>query len=95
MCVHVCLCVRLCLVPCDLRRSEIYLQCLCGCRPVRVSRGAMGDMVRAACGRRRPPVFHVPCVAHVSLRWVLSACLMLVCVRARDVVPVSVPLGPR
>ena len=57
LCVHVCLCVRLCLVPCDLRRSEIYLQCLCACRPVRVSHGAMGDMVRAACGRRRPPVF--------------------------------------
>jgi hypothetical protein len=41
-CVHVCPCVRLCLVPCDLRRSEIYLQCLCACcRGVRVSRGAM------------------------------------------------------
>ena len=91
-CVRVRPCVRLCLVPCDLRRSEIYLQCLCACR-----RGACVSWchVTGPSGMWPPLAACLSSVAHVSLCWVFSSALLPVCVRARDVVPVfTVPLVP-
>ena len=93
LCACVSVCVRLCLVPCDLRRSEIYLQCLCSCR--RGGACVSWCHVTGPSGMWPPLAACLSSVAHVSLGWVFSSALLPVCVRARDVVPVStVPLVP-
>ena len=82
LCVHVCLCVRLCLVPCDLQRSEIYSQCLCACRRgLCVSRCHWRHVPS---GMWPPLAACLPSVAHVLLGWVLSRghCCLSACVRA-------------
>ena len=82
LCVHVCLCVRLCLVPCDLQRSEIYSQCLCACRRgLCVSRCHWRPVPS---GMWPPLAACLPSVAHVLLGWVLSRghCCLSACVRA-------------
>ena len=81
-CVRLCPCVRLCLVPCDLRRSEIYLQCFACRRVACVSRGALGDMCRVACDRRRPPVIR-PSLVCRSEGCSPRLCCVSACVRCR------------